>query len=442
MKKRLLASLMTAFVAVTALSGCSKEQSSSESVVTELQQPITIELWHYMNGTQAEVLQSIIDDFNSSNTQGITVNALSQGSISDLNKKVIAAAQSNTLPAIVNIYPDAATGLIEQDKIADLTPYVNDETVGMAEDITEDFVPDFIAELSQWGENKIYGLPMTKSTEVLYVNKTLLEQLGYTVDDLEDLTFEKLAEISQKAKDELGIAGFGFDSSSNAFISTLKEDGKDFVELDGTINVVNDWTEEFMQFFREQTQSGAFRVPGEDKYLSGPFSNQKILAYQGSSAGFAHINTNDAFEVVVVEVPHFEGKDKAVIQQGASLFVTTDVSAEAQYAAYEFIKFATNTENTAKFATSTGYLPVRKSAQDSTIVQEILADTTSLYGKIYNVAKESLNFAYYTPAVNNAQSARTVAEEKYASYVTGTSDDVNAMLEEMQSQVETSISRQ
>ena len=61
---------------------------------------------------------------------------------------------------------------------------------------------------------------------------------------------------------------------------------------------------------------------------------------------------------------------------------------------------------------------------------------------IYDVAKESLNFAYFTPAINNAQSARTVAEEKYAAYVTGTSDDVDAMLQEMNSQVETSISRQ
>lgn len=442
MKRRLLASLMTAVVAVTALTGCTKSNSSSDNIVTELQEPITIEMWHYMNGKQVEVLQSIIDDFNSTNTQGITVKASAQGSIADLNKKVIAASQSNTLPAIVNVYPDAATGLINDNKVVDLTPYVENETVGMSEDLKNDFISDFINELSQWGENKIYGLPMTKSTEVLYVNKTLLEQLGYTVDDLKDLTFEKLAEISEKCQTELGIAGFGFDSSSNAFISSLKADRKDFVQLDGKINVVNDWSKEFMQFFRENTQSGAFRVPGEDKFLSGPFSNQKLLAYQGSSAGFAHINTNGAFEIAVVEVPHFEGKNKAVIQQGASLFVTNDVSSEAQYAAYEFIKFATNTENTAKFATATGYLPVRKSAQDSTIIQEVLADSNSLYGKIYEVAKESLNFAYFTPAVNNAQSARTVAEEKYAAYVTGTSDDVDAMLNEMKSQVETSISRQ
>ena len=73
----------------------------------------------------------------------------------------------------------------------------------MKDDIKNDFIPDFTKELSQWGENKVYGLPMTKSTEVLYVIKILLVQLGYTTDDFKDLTFEKLAEISQKAYDEL-----------------------------------------------------------------------------------------------------------------------------------------------------------------------------------------------------------------------------------------------
>ena len=443
MKKRLLASLMAVALAVTALTGCSKGDSSSQEIVTELQNPVTIEMWHYMNGKQAEALQSIIDDFNSSNELGITVKASAQGNIADLNKKVIAASQSNTLPAIINVYPDIATGLIEQNKLVDLDAYVNNETVGMAEDLKNDFVPDFVKELSQWGENKIYGFPMTKSTEVVYVNKTLLEKIGYTVDDLKDLTFEKLAEISQKSKEQLGIPGFGFDSSSNAFISTLKEDGLDFVELDGKINVVNDWSKEFMQFYRKQVQSGGFRTTtSEEKFLSDPFSNQKVLMYQGSSAGFAHINTNGAFDIAIVEVPYFEGKDKAVIQQGASLFATTDVSPEEQYAAYEFMKFATNTENTAKFATATGYLPVRKSAEDSTLVQELVADSNSLYGKIYEVAKDSLQYAYFSPAINNAQSARTVADEKVQAYLNGPSDDVDAMLNEMESQVETSISRQ
>ena len=439
MKKRLLATLLSSTLVMTSLAGCSSKSENGD-MVTELTKPITIEMWHYMNGRQAEVLNEIIEDFNATNDKGITVNAISQGSIVDLNKKVISAAQSNSLPAIINVYPDVATGLIEDKKLVNLSSFINDKNVGMADEM-DDFVDTFIEETSQWNNGEVYGLPMTKSTEVLYVNKNMLESLGYTLEDLEGLTFEKLAEISNKAVTELGVAGFGFDSSSNAFISSLKMDGLDFVDSKGTINVDNEWVREYMTFFQKQAESGAFRIAGEDKFLSNPFVNQKMLCYQGSSAGYAYLNNDGAFEIAVVEVPVFEGKDKAVMQQGASLFVTNNVSAEAQYAAYEFVKFATNAENTAKFATATGYLPVRKSAIETEIVKNILNDETSLYSQVYNVAQKSLPYAYYTPAINNAQSARTVAQEKYEAFMSGSITDVEVLVDDIVSQVQTSIGR-
>ena len=103
-----------------------------------------------MNGGQADALNSIIEDFNATNDKGITVNAISQGSIADLNKKVISATQSNSLPAIINVYPDLATGLIEDNKLVDLALFINDENVGMADEM-DDFVDTFIEETSQWG---------------------------------------------------------------------------------------------------------------------------------------------------------------------------------------------------------------------------------------------------------------------------------------------------
>lgn len=442
MNKRILASILTATIGIGMFVGCGEKNNNTAEIVTELKEPISIEMWHYLNGKQAEVLDSIVQDFNNTNNMGITVTAINQGNIGDLNKKVITASQSNSLPAIINVYPDLATGLINQNKIVDLAPYVNDSTIGIKNDIDNDFYKTFVDEVSQWSKGAVYGIPMTKSTEVLYVNKTMLEKLGYTMDDLKDLTVEKLAEISKKCKDELGIVGFGFDSSSNAFISTLKMDGMDFVTIDGKINVDNDWVKTFMNYYKDEVGSGDFRIPGEDKYLSGPFSNQKLLMYQGSSAGASHIKTDGAFEVGVVEVPVFQGKNKAVIQQGASLFVTNDVSPEAQYAAYEFIKYATNTENTAKFAVETGYLPVRKSAADTQIMKDSLNDQNALYSKIYPVAQRSLEYAYYTPAVNNAQSAREIIQEKYDAYVTGSIKDIDTFIKDTTSQVETSIQRQ
>jgi ABC-type glycerol-3-phosphate transport system substrate-binding protein len=152
--------------------------------------------------------------------------------------------------------------------------------------------------------------------------------------------------------------------------------------------------------------------------------------------------TIPAETIAVVEVPVFEGKDNAVIQQGASLFATSTVSPEQQYASYEFIKFLTSTENTAKFATSTGYLPVRKSAQDLDMVKALIEDETNLYGQIYKVAQESLEYSYYSPAINNAQSARTSVEEKYSGFVTNGSADIEAFVKELLTEVETSISRQ
>ena len=165
-------------------------------------------------------------------------------------------------------------------------------------------------------DNRLTYTSLFKARPHIFVSKSnpLAKHEVVSLEDLEDLTFEKLAEISNKAVTELGVAGFGFDSSSNAFISSLKMDGLDFVDSKGTINVDNEWVREYMTFFQKQAESGAFRIAGEDKFLSNPFVNQKMLCYQGSSAGYAYLNNDGAFEIAVVEVPVFEGKDKAVMQ--------------------------------------------------------------------------------------------------------------------------------
>ncbi|MGL5869350.1 ABC transporter substrate-binding protein, partial [Clostridium chrysemydis] len=242
MKKKFLALAVLTAMTASIFVGCGSKDANDkpkEALVTEINKPVTIEMWHYMTGKQQEVFDGLVDEFNKTNGKQITVKAVSQGGIQDLNKKVVTASQSDSLPAIINVYPDLATGLIDQGKLFDLSDYINDPKVGMKEEIEKDFIPSFTDEVKQW-DGKQYGMPLSKSTEVVYVNKTLLEKLGYSMKDLENLTFDKLAEIAKKAHDKLGIAGFGFDSSSNAFISSLKMDGKDFVELNGTINVDND----------------------------------------------------------------------------------------------------------------------------------------------------------------------------------------------------------
>ena len=456
MKKKFFAATMAGLMAMTAFTGCSSEEVAPDNggatggttepievVIPQLSGETEVVMWHFMSGAQEEILGEIITEFNETNGQGIVVSAISQGKVPDLNKKVIAGAQSNTLPAIINVYPDLATGLIEQDNIFDMSAFAMHPEIGIREDLEKDFIPAFVAEVAQWNDGQLYGLPMTKSTEVVYVNKTKLEEIGYTMEDVQNMTIEKLAEISAVSKEKLGIPGFGYDSNSNGFITIMKMGGMDFVELDGTINLDNEWAREYMTFLRAQVDSGAFRTTGEDGYLSGPFSNQQVLMYQGSSAGATFINTNDAFELAVVPAPSFEsGSRQAVIQQGGSVFITNDVSPEQQYAAYEFVKFATNTENTAKFAVNTGYLPVRRSATETDTLKTVLGDTESVYGKVFPAAQISLEYAYYTPAINNAQSARNTIGEKFEAYLQGSIPDIESFISESAAEVQTAIGRQ
>lgn len=48
---------------------------------------------------------------------------------------------------------------------------------------------------------------------------------------------------------------------------------------------------------------------------------------------------------------------------------------EQKQAAWDFIKFLTNTENTAYFAAQTGYIPVRRSAQHAPVFAAVLMKT-------------------------------------------------------------------
>ena len=62
------------------------------------------------------------------------------------------------MPAIINIYPDLATGLIQDGKIIDLTPYINNDKIGMKDEINNDFIKTFIDEVSQWNDGSCWGL--------------------------------------------------------------------------------------------------------------------------------------------------------------------------------------------------------------------------------------------------------------------------------------------
>lgn len=372
MKFKKFASLALSAVLTTGLmTGCgNSKDASSEEIVTEIKEPVEITFWHAMNGDLEKTLQKLTDKFMEEN-KNITVTLQNQSSYPELQQKITATTASpKDLPTVTQAYPHWMINAMQDDLLVDLKPYIENETIGDKnyEDILEGF------RTASEIDGKIYGMPFNKSTEVIWYNKTLFEELGLKVPT----TFEEFAEVSKTITEKKGIVGAGFDSLNNFYTTYLKNKGVDFNK---DTDVTGKESVEAANYYLEGIKEGYFRIAGTDMYLSGPFANETLGMYVGSNAGesFVKQGVGDKFEVGVAAYPA-----ETAMQQGTDLYVFNNASAEQKTAAFEYLKFLSSTENQITWGTETGYIPATKSAIESdeyknsgSLVASILKEATS-----------------------------------------------------------------
>ena len=372
MKFKKFASLALSAVLVTGLmTGCSKgKDASSEEIVTEITEPVEITFWHAMNGDLEKSLQGLTDKFMEENPN-IKVTLQNQSSYPELQQKITATSASpDDLPTLTQAYPHWMVNAIEDELLVDLKPYIENETIGFEnyEDILEGF------RSSSEIDGKIYGMPFSKSTEVIWYNKTLFDELGLEAPT----TYEELTEVAKTITEKKGIVGAGFDSLNNFYSVYLKNKGVDF---NSKTDVTSAESIEAANYYLDGIKDGYFRIAGTDTFLSGPFANETLGMYIGSNAGesFVKQSVGDKFEVGLAAYPA-----ESAMQQGTDLYVFNNASAEQKTAAFEFLKFLCSTENQITWATETGYIPATKSAIESdeyknsgSLVATILEEATS-----------------------------------------------------------------
>ncbi|WP_044565828.1 ABC transporter substrate-binding protein [Anaerococcus provencensis] len=333
-----------------------------------------IVFWHAMGGGQGEALEKLVKQFEDENPN-IKVNLQNQGNYGDLNQILVATMQSpQDLPTITQAYPDWMLQFQSADLVTDLTDMVKGDN-GIED--YEDILPGVREEIEEDG--KIMGLPFNKSTEVLWYNKTLFDELGLEVPT----TYEELEEVSKKIKEEKDIPGVGFDSLPNYYATYMHNNG---VEMDQDLDVAGDESVAAVEYYQKGIKEGYFRIAGTDQYMSGPFANEQVGAYIGSNAGEVYVKdgVEGKFEYAAAPYPA-----ESSVQQGTNIYMFENASDDQKKAAFEFLKFLVSKESQIQFALDTGYMPARTSAvEDSkykdsdSAIAKILADATkNLYSR-------------------------------------------------------------
>ena len=372
MKFKKLTSLALSAALMTGLmTGCgSTKSASNEEIVTEITEPVEITFWHAMNGDLEKTLQNLTDKFMASN-ENITVTLQNQSSYPDLQQKITATTASpKDLPTLTQAYPHWMVNAVQDELLVDLKPYIENETIGDKNytNILEGFRKG--SEI----DGKVYGMPFNKSTEVIWYNKTLFDELGLEVPT----TFEEFAQVSKTITEKKGIVGAGFDSLNNFYTTYLKNKGVDF---NSETDVTSAESVEAANYYLDGVKEGYFRIAGTDNYLSGPFAAEQLGMYVGSNAGesFVKQGVDGKFEIGVAAYPA-----ESVMQQGTDLYMFSNATAEQRTAAFEFLKFLTSTENQVTWGVETGYIPATQDAittedytNSGSLVAPILSDATS-----------------------------------------------------------------
>lgn len=342
--------------------------------------PIIVTVWNYYNGSVKDKFDALVMEFNETigAEQGIVVEAQSYGDVNELADAVYDSANNEIgalpMPDIFAAYPDNVFRINQVTELVNLKDYFSKEELG---EIKE----EFLAEGLFSDEQELTILPIAKSTENLFLNKTYWDDFaaktGAKLDSLS--TWEGLVRTARQYYEYSGKAFFGIDANANYMLVAVKQLGEEMYIYHGdaaSLNLSKDTAYRIWENYYIPYLNGYFLKTG--RFSSDDAKTGLIVAYTGSTAGSSYFPVEVAegdnsvpIDVLTLPYPYFEGGNPYAVLQGAGMCISKS-DAPHQYAASVFLKWFIDLPQNVEFAVSTAYLPVKSQALNTnTILAEI-----------------------------------------------------------------------
>ena len=404
--------------------------------------PVTITFYHTMGSNLSEVLNLYIEEFNKL-YPNITVNASQVGSYDDVRDQISTEITVGAQPNIAYCYPDHVALYNMAGVVATLDNLIDSkeevvradgsvEILGLTDAEKADFIEGYYEEGRQFGDDLMYTLPWSKSTEVLYYNKTFFDEHNISVPT----TWDEMEEVCKKIKeiDPTSIP-LGYDSEGNWFITMTEQLDSPYTSaIEPHYLFDNEVNRDFIKRFRSWYQKGYLTTQTiYGAYTSGLFvaeTGTRSYMSIGSSAGATHQRpTKDAsgnypFEVGIATIPQANPSSPKVISQGPSVCIFNKSNPQEVVASWLFVKYmTTSVDFQAEFSMTSGYVPVLKSVADHPVYKEFVSKAnggdyiSALAAKVCLAQQD----AYYTsPAFNGSSTARSQVQELLAKCLSAT----------------------
>ena len=419
----------------------------------------TIYFWHTFGQDIMGIVQNKIEDFEeiyeAENNVDIKIEFEYQGGYDEIKKKISQGLAAGNIPTIAVAYPDHVADYLAEETegsewVYDLEPFFNDPEIGFGaqEDLnpslkgSEDFVPSFLEEGTQYIKKGTYSLPLMKSSEILLYNANTLSAVlkDYGVNEnvtdyMNNITWSEFIDLLSFCANNLSKYGNNlrtpliYDSDGNFYIGQSFQRNIPYVSMKdgkGSIDFDNNQAKAMVQEFKEWYDEGLFLTKGtnNNEYGSDSFTANECIFTIGSTGGTGYNDPGAAgFQVGVAKVPSYS-EDPAFqkyVSQGVTLTIlknnkySDEVNDSRARIAWQLMKYLTNEQNNIDIClASNGYAPVRTSCYENEEYAGYLEETDFM-PRVANVVANEINGQYFNYPVFRGTA---VAREQVGGIVT------------------------
>jgi len=392
--KKTLAFLLSLVLAFTLLSGCTHQNTPTP------EEPVTLTMWHVYGSQTKSPLNTVIDKFNRTigRQNGITVNVVSVTSSSAIDEALLASSKgepgADAMPDLFTAYGRVAE-IVGTENLLSWNDYFNEDELSA-------FNSEFLGE--GYFDDELLMLPIAKSAEAFYVNKTLFDrfsiQSGITLDELS--TFDGIFKTARTYYDLSGGKSFlQINDYYNYAYVGMKAHGSELVR-NGRLRLDD---EAFHNIWMPLAKTAIYGgICLDDGYAAARWKTAEVIANTGSTADVLYQpseviyqdNTTEPIETEVLLYPTFTENAAGVICRGGGLFAMKSEDERRNQAAYIFAKWLTEKENNLEFVTNAGYLPVTDEAMDA-LFTDYSGIERENYRKVYEAVDKMLDsYTFYT----------------------------------------------
>ena len=340
----------------------------------------------------------------------------------------MAAGKEGELPTLAVAFPGMIAQYAAADVIIPLDPYLADTQMGLSDADWADFYPNLLAtgQLPGLG-HQIWSFPFVQNAIGLWVNESLLAQAGWnhppaTWDEFEQSCFD-LWSLT-------GSACYPFIESVTTFDAWLNSRGGRLLDETGRRATFNEPPGvASLALLRRLMDAGLAQRPETTfgDYIA--FANgQAAFTFSSTGNGSLYAEAYRAavhkgmapFQWRQIMIPQSDPADPATVLYGANFFIVRG-EPQKEKAAWCFIRWFTERDQTAQWAATLETLPVRASAL------EVMTDTLEAYPFVREQVEGILPYGQPEPAIPEAFEVRDILYTAILSVTQGYTDPQSAL---------------